>query len=300
MTQKLDTLNYVKFHPGSSNQQIAEGIGVDAKRASAMSSYLEAVGCLTSVPDKSMPGKGCKRRLYTLNSFTPTKAYKPKFKQKKTIENEKLAKKQQRQLALELQNATPAPAATADIVTPIEREMLTAPPIESSMEPSGIEGLVDQLAQAIAQQLMPRLYHYLLQGLPLVPSLPAPVLNRTTLDDPLPAIDNTYTPKPAARVKLPKVLVLGLLANQTGHIQAEYHQVFDLHFWNTSEGTERLRSITRRADMGFIHINHNGHHTQDILREAGIPFKLVGGGMTQMRQFLQDYFIELKSKEAPQ
>lgn len=94
--------------------------------------------------------------------------------------------------------------------------------------------------------------------------------------------------------KLPKVCVCGLMPQQAGMIQTEFHQTFDLTFWNNKQGdsNESLLAHGKNCEAVFLHIDHSAHHIENTLKSVRAKIVKVPGGMTAMRDALTNYFIE--------
>lgn len=282
MSKQDEVIGYIQAHPGSTNRDIAEGLNRHIGPISATTSYLENIGRLSSV-SRAKAGTRFTERLYTFRSSVAARSYAPK----KT-----------------LKKVPPKPVNPVLSVAESEmlRQVITAPvptvttpnPAVPEPEAPSLDGMVDALAQHIANQLLPLVYKYLMAKMPTTsvlnrtPQIPLAELNGTALDDDISGIS------PTPKKRLPKVAVLGLLASQTGHIQMEFGRVFDLEFWNTSDGDNRLANKTHNARMVFVHTNHMGHNVTEQLKSAGVPYKLVGGGMSQLREFLKAYYAEIK------
>ena len=97
-----------------------------------------------------------------------------------------------------------------------------------------------------------------------------------------------------AQPRKPRVGITGLLPQQAGMIQSEFCDTFDITFWNdrNGDGHGTLRAMGKNCDIVFFHKNHATHNTQDILKNVGANFVVIGGGMTQLRDALTKYYVE--------
>jgi len=117
---------------------------------------------------------------------------------------------------------------------------------------------------------------------------PEPSPCRFTMSPPkLPVIEQ-------AQPRKPRVGITGLLPQQAGMIQSEFCDTFDITFWNdrNGDGHGTLRAMGKGCDIVFFHKNHANHTTQDILKNVGANFVIVGGGMSQLRDALTKYYVE--------
>lgn len=92
--------------------------------------------------------------------------------------------------------------------------------------------------------------------------------------------------------KLKRIAIVGLLANQAGLIQSEFYDAYDLRFWNDTngDGIDKLKSMCAGSDLVILHVAHMSHRTQEIVKQSGVPFERIGGGVTRIKEFLLNLY----------
>lgn len=151
-----------------------------------------------------------------------------------------------------------------------------------------IDGIIDQLAGALALQVASRLKDRLvdeLQGLVPHASSDDPV--RPLLED----IKARVLAAPPERKRLPVVLIVGLLPAQAGAIQNEFHDVYDLRFWK-DESISQLKDLVRGADHVLTFTSKISHTAVGAIEAAGKKAVHVAGGMTSLRDVLTTMYVE--------
>ena len=137
---------------------------------------------------------------------------------------------------------------------------------------------IDELAKSIALELATKIKEYLMQELadllPVQPHL-ADIIGRTV----------TAQPK---KVRLPTVVIVGLLPYQAGLIQQQFHDAFNLRFWKDESATQ-LKSLCKNADYVIALTGKMGHQSTDIVNSVRSDCITVMGGITR----LKDKLLEL-------
>jgi hypothetical protein len=152
----------------------------------------------------------------------------------------------------------------------------------SSAVNTGIESLITQIAHNITANMLDQIKQALLAGLEDLAIEVMPKVNRIT----------THATK-EVKVKKVKVLVTGLLSHQAGMISSEFHECFDLDFWNDRTGgsKEQLRTAAKKADIILYHKNHAAHDHYELIKSVGGNIKIVNGGLSTMRETLTQMYI---------
>jgi len=143
-----------------------------------------------------------------------------------------------------------------------------------------LDTLITEAAHNIAQKMLIQIKEELMMGLEDLVVEVAPRVNKKITET-------------KSSVKKVKVLITGLLAHQAGIISSEFHECFDLDFWNDRTGgsTEQLKSMAKRADVILYHKNHASHNHQEIIKSVGGNIKIINGGMSTMKDALEDMYI---------
>lgn len=145
-----------------------------------------------------------------------------------------------------------------------------------------VDQFADSLVDAVLDALKPRIEAKLREALPQV----------------LPQIAPPKAPEviPASHSK-PKVGVTGLLPQQAGMIATEFGDTFDLRFWNdrNGDGVKQLKSMGVGCEIVFWNTGFCAHGTEAMLRNTGAKVVNFGGGMTQLRDLLTEYYVEVSA-----
>jgi hypothetical protein len=99
--------------------------------------------------------------------------------------------------------------------------------------------------------------------------------------------------KPAPKVQLPTVLIIGLLPHQAGTIQQEYHEVLDLEFLIADDSTHRIAESSKHADHTLVMVDFVNHKVTNALSR----YKIIKGGMTRLRDALTEIYVNASDKE---
>jgi hypothetical protein len=110
-----------------------------------------------------------------------------------------------------------------------------------------------------------------------------------------PAIRRTHTQQ--LRPSKPKVLIAGLLPAQAGMIVDEFGEVFDLRFYMTDENLKKLAKMLPGVDHFITFTSKIEHQTEKTAQSLGIPIIRCSGGMTMLRQKLEELYIN-EAKDA--
>jgi len=156
----------------------------------------------------------------------------------------------------------------------VAEKIPAAPPSPPQPQSSNI----DELAKSIALELAAKIKEYLMQELadllPVQPHL-ADIIGRTIVAQP-------------RKVRLPTVVIVGLLPYQAGLIQQQFHDAFDLRFWKDESATQ-LKSLCKNADYVIAFTGKMGHQSTDIVNSVRPDCITVMGGITR----LKDKLLEL-------
>jgi hypothetical protein len=108
-----------------------------------------------------------------------------------------------------------------------------------------------------------------------------------------PVIRRTHTQP--LRPNKPKVLIAGLLPAQAGMIVDEFSEVFDLRFYMTDENLKKLAKMLPGVDHFVTFTSKIEHQTEKTAQSMGIPIIRCSGGMTMLRQKLEELYINEKA-----
>jgi hypothetical protein len=111
-----------------------------------------------------------------------------------------------------------------------------------------------------------------------------------------PVIRRTHTQP--LRPSKPKVLIAGLLPAQAGMIVDEFGEVFDLRFYMTDENLHKLKKMLPSVDHFVTFTSKIEHQTEKTAQSLGIPIIRSSGGMTMLRQKLEELYIVMPCEES--
>lgn len=270
MTQFELVLKCINAHTGLTNAEIAEKTGLNPNSVSAITNQLytkkKQVRRTTNKDDRIV--------YFPLAKAEPPPAPAPKVEAP----------------------AKPVEPATAPVVEPQPVPKVVEPPKQSIAEHSAnLSGLIakfDDFATQLAAHFAARLKGKLVEemmaiSLPHVPTQPAPVM--PTVEE-LKARITGAAPAPAAPV-LKRVTIIGLLPQQSGMIQNEFHDVFNLAFFKDGP-SQQLRDVVRNADHVITFTSKIPHHFENIIKSAGKGVIRAYGGMTELRDRLMKLYVE--------
>jgi hypothetical protein len=126
-----------------------------------------------------------------------------------------------------------------------------------------------------------------LWDIPIAPSAPVAVPEPAPTIDPEPLPD----PAPEARVRLPRVLIVGLLPAQIQVIKNKYRERFDLRFAHQDIALRELRGMVPGVERVVIQTSWISHKAEDIVRSNladGAQFQRVTGGVSAIMRALDD------------
>ena len=184
-----------------------------------------------------------------------------------------------------------------DLVTPTmnKRERLTtvrprrdngktSQPIQSDDIASMIQNIGNALAKQIVAQVALSLQPMLQRELAaVIPEQPAEI---PQLD--VKALISTQTaPK---RERLTKVGIVGLLPQNAGVISTEFHDKFDLKFWDGGSNSS-LKSLGISCEY-VLCTKWCGHKHVETLKSVGANTRFLPGGMEQLRETLVNLYLE--------
>ena len=202
------------------------------------------------------------------------------------------------QLKLVKEQSTEASAETLIVHNPpisvvIPREEITVEKVKTEVDKvigsQPMESLLATISTRISDTIVSQVIANLFNTLPSI----IPAVTLPSNDEVLARLNKK---EEAPREQKLKVLVLGLLSQQAGRLQAELHDCLDLAFWNdrNGDGKDKLKSLTKWSDRVFVHTQHMGHSAQEIVKANGGIVVTVPGGLTQMQEALTAYYIEDK------
>lgn len=110
-------------------------------------------------------------------------------------------------------------------------------------------------------------------------------------DPTTPTVSGQASKARADKTPKPRVLVVGLLNDQTSMIEKEFRDCLDLRFLRAGAPSQAIRSAAASCDhiacmTGFI-----DHPTDTLLRKAGATYHGVAGGMTRLRDALTELYV---------
>lgn len=184
-----------------------------------------------------------------------------------------------------------------DLVTPTmnKRERLTtvrprrdngktSQPIQSDDIASMIQNIGNALAKQIVAQVALSLQPMLQRELAAV--IPEQPVEIPKLD--VKALISTQTaPK---RERLTKVGIVGLLPQNAGVISTEFHDKFDLKFWDGGSNSS-LKSLGISCEY-VLCTKWCGHKHVETLKSVGANTRFLPGGMEQLRETLVNLYLE--------
>lgn len=102
-------------------------------------------------------------------------------------------------------------------------------------------------------------------------------------------------PSRPAKIRKPRIGIVGLLPTQNGVVSEKLAGAVDLEFWNDHQGQGSLEALARGCDAVFLHTRHAGHATDNALKAAGANVVRCTGGVTNILNNIQAYL----QKESP-
>lgn len=110
-------------------------------------------------------------------------------------------------------------------------------------------------------------------------------------------VPDTPTPAPSAppippAPPKPRVTIVGLLANQQQMILSEYGEVFDLKMFHTDDAQgSSFRAAAENSAAVFTMVSFINHAVENVIKSMKGKVIRVAGGMTSLRDKLNDYFV---------
>ena len=162
--------------------------------------------------------------------------------------------------------------------------------ILGTLADSIIDQIATGIAEAVAGKLKAKIGEKLSAALPKALALPEPEPEDTerkeifTLGDIHPAID------PPAKVRLPRVTIVGLLPAQAGQINTEFCDAFHLLFPNRERYAE-VKAASQGSVKTYV-MKFNGHNAWDAAQHGEAVF--VAGGLTDLKNRLRALYHDLK------
>lgn len=149
------------------------------------------------------------------------------------------------------------------------------------MVSSFVDQFADSLVTALVQTLKPRIEAKLREALPqALPQIAPPTQQQTVV------LSTSHKRK---------IGVAGLLPQQAALISQEFGDTFDLRFWNgdTGGGIKQLKSLGIGCEVVYFNTGFCSHSMEATLRSVGAKVVNFGGGMTQLRNLLTKYYLEV-------
>lgn len=104
-------------------------------------------------------------------------------------------------------------------------------------------------------------------------------------------------PIPPAPPK-PRITVVGLLASQQQMILNEYSEVFDLKMFHTDDAQgASFRAAAENSAAVFTMVSFINHAVENVIKSMKGKVIRVTGGMTSLRDKLNDYFVNQTPKK---
>lgn len=96
----------------------------------------------------------------------------------------------------------------------------------------------------------------------------------------------------------PRITIVGLLANQQQMILSEYNEVFDLKMFHTDDAQgSSFRAAAENSAAVFTMVSFINHTVENVIKSMKGKVIRVTGGMTSLRDKLNDYFINSTPKK---
>lgn len=158
----------------------------------------------------------------------------------------------------------------------------------------GLDSVVEELARAIAKQVLSRVEAQLAVQLKhILPATTQP-LKPISIE----ALTRQVMPVEHQGSHRPTVLIAGLLPNQAGIIQQEFGEVFDLRFYMVEENLSRLRAMLPGADHVFTFTSKISHKVEEVMNSRGKTINRCSGGMTMLKEQLLNLYVTTEGKPA--
>lgn len=99
--------------------------------------------------------------------------------------------------------------------------------------------------------------------------------------------------KKPEQIKIPRVMVYGLLNGQADMIQREFEGLLDVRCLGSNENSGLIKSIATHVDRVFVMQDFSSHSSIALMKSAGVKPVTVAGGMTTLRSYLTRAWEEL-------
>ena len=256
-----ELMAFIKASPKCTNADIAKRFNITASDAAVRTGLLFKQGRLT----REIVGK----------NLSNVGIYGYTFKQNETVKEREKTQSNVRVAPVAI-SARPAPKTVKTTGQDVQMSELPKLSINQSLN-----SLADAMADAILSQVKARLAVEIGTLLPEVPSSHMPT--------PAELIERVSKPAQIEAPKMERALVVGLIPVQCGVISSEFHDAYELEFWNdrNGDGMEKLQTYARSADVVFIHTQHVSHKAVDAVKancRGAIVY--VNGGLTAMKDAL--------------
>lgn len=96
-----------------------------------------------------------------------------------------------------------------------------------------------------------------------------------------------------------KVGIVGLLGGQKQIIMKDFADALDLKFFETTKSkTKQFESGVSQCDVAIGMVNFINHGVEPVIRNAGVPYIQVRGGMSTLKDKLTEMFVGADEKVA--
>jgi hypothetical protein len=158
----------------------------------------------------------------------------------------------------------------------LNMSMITTEALMVELTKRLVEPLIEQITQAVTQSVSSQLERINVQ----IPQL------EVTRGISVPLVHSVSAPK----VKLPTILIAGLLPSQENVIKAAFETRANLKLWNKDMSGQTLGEYARNSDHAIIFTSHVAHQHEDKIRGNLGPntqFYRNHGGMTNLKLLIE-------------
>lgn len=144
--------------------------------------------------------------------------------------------------------------------------------------------------QSIENATMEELFHEILKrAVPMLARELAPIVRDAVFE--ARAYDKSDFVKPAEKVRLKKVLIIGLLPKQANEIDRSFNDVLDIKFLSGANQAQ-IKNAAAGADAIFAHTDHMNHSAEAAARSTAKKYIRVSGGLTSLKDAIENYYLE--------
>lgn len=154
-------------------------------------------------------------------------------------------------------------------------------------EARSLDSMLDEFAGAVALSLASKIKDRLVDELQAIVPTTHPEAIRPLVEEFKQRMLECQAP---TKTQLPRVVIAGLLPQQAGMIQFEFHDAFDLVFWNNGD-PKSLRGVLTGAAHVIELYTKIGHDTEELIKKYwGTPHRV--SGMSEIRTLLTELFVK--------